>query len=154
VVSVLAAETKNGEATEHFLLPDVAELLDLYLEKCLPIIANGPSQLLFPGKKGGPKHQQTLRIQMTNYISRHLKLEGFHPHVIRKIVPKIALDEDPTAIEVVRRVGGWKGEKTLRRAYLQKRHRASQARWVEMLETRRLRAFGPVLNARRPGNAT
>ena len=153
IVSVPAAETKNGEATEHFLLEDVAELLDLYLDKCLPLIANGSTDFLFPGKKGPSKHQQTLRVQMENYIFRNLKLEGFHPHAIRKIVVKIALDEDPTAIEVVRRIGGWKGEKTLRRAYLQKRHRASQARWVEMLEARRLRAFSQGANARRSRNA-
>ena len=81
---------------------------------------------------------------MKNYVYRGIKLEGFHPHVVRKIVPKIALDEDPTAIEVVRRVGGWKGDKTLRRVYLQKRHRASQARWVELLlRARWLAAFRP-----------
>ena len=154
VVSVPAGETKNVEPTEHFLLPDVAQLLDLYLEKYLPIIANGPSHSLFPGKKGPTKHQQTLRTQMTNYVTRNLKLEGFHPHVVRKIVPKIALDQDPTAVEVVRRVGGWKGEATLRRVYLQKRHRASQVRYVELLETRRLKAFGLGMNARRTANGT
>jgi hypothetical protein len=50
VISVPGEETKNGEPTEHFLLEDVAVLLDLYLEKYLPIIANGPSPWLFPGK--------------------------------------------------------------------------------------------------------
>lgn len=152
VISVPADETKNEEATEHFLLEDVAALLNLYLEKCLPIIANAPTPWLFPGKKGGPKHHQTLRVQMTSWITGKLKLEGFHPHVIRKIVPKIALDEDPTAIEVVRRVGGWKGEKAMRNAYLQKRHRASQRRYVELLEARRLKAFAPAPAARRLGH--
>jgi integrase len=156
VLSVSAHETKNGEATEHFLLPDVAQLLDLYLEKYLPIIAQSASQslFLFPGKNGVAKVQQTLRVQMTNFVCRHLKLDGFHPHAVRKIVPKIALDEDPSAIEVVRRVGGWKGEKTLRRVYLQKRNRVAQARYVELLEARRLKAFGSGMNARKPANAT
>jgi integrase len=152
VISVPADETKNEEATEHFLLEDVAALLDLYLETCLPIIANAPMPWLFPGKKDGPKHHQTLRVQMTNWITGELKLEGFHPHVIRKIVPKIALDEDPTAVEVVRRVGGWKGEKAMRSAYLQKRHRASQKRYVELLEARRLKAFAPAPAGRRLGH--
>jgi hypothetical protein len=42
VVRVAASETKNGEATEHFLLSDVADLLTLYLDTYLPIIAGGP----------------------------------------------------------------------------------------------------------------
>jgi integrase len=154
VVRVAASETKNGEATEHFLLSDVADLLTLYLEIYLPIIAGGPTPWLFPGTKGGPKDQQTFRIQMRNFITRHLKLEGFHPHLIRKIVPKIALDEDPNAIEVVRRVGGWKSEVTLRRSYLQKRNRAAQARYVALLEGRRLKAFKPLRKDRGKPNAS
>lgn len=87
------------------------------------------------------RRQQTLRIQMRGYISGRLRIKGFHPHVIRKIVPKIILDEDPNAMEIVRRIGGWKGDKTVRRSYLQKRNRIAQARYADMLDARRLGAI-------------
>lgn len=134
-------QVKNGEALEHFLTTDAARLLDLYLQRCLPLISRAPSPFLLPGPDGRPKHHQTLRVQMANYIEKALKIEGFHPHFIRKLVAKLALDQDPSAIEVVRRLGGWKNDKVLRRAYLQRHHRASQAKYLELLEGRRLTSF-------------
>ena len=59
---------------------------------------------------------------------------------MRKIVPKITLDGDPGALEVARRTGGWKRDNMLREVYGQQVHRASQGRYLELLEERRLTA--------------
>lgn len=142
-LSVPGHEVKNSEALEHFLDDDTADLLDLYLRDYRPLIASLESPWLFPGPSGQPKTYQTLRVQMRNYIARGIRLEGFHPHVIRKIMVKLIFDLDPNALEVLRRSGGWKSDITLRRAYMQRRQRSSQAKYVQLLEERRLQAFRP-----------
>ena len=142
-------EVKNKEELEHFLNDDTAALLDLYLRDYLPLISTRESPWLFPGPDGCPKTQQTLRIQMRNYLARNIRLEGFHPHVIRKIAVKLVFDQDPNALEVARRSGGWKSDETLRGAYMQRRHRVSQARYLELLEARRLQSFRPLVRVKR-----
>ena len=139
-IQVPGNEVKNGQPLEHFLDEETAQLLDLYIRAFLPLIVKTPTQFLFPGPSGAPKTQQSLGTQMRNYLRRELKIEGFHPHVMRKIVPKLTLDQDPEAMEVARRAGGWKGDATLRRAYMHHRNRTSQERYLELLKTRRQQA--------------
>ena len=82
---------------------------------------------------------------MTKFIRKHTSFKDWHPHLMRKITPKIALDADPGALEVARRTGGWANDTMLRSIYGQRVHRASQARYLELLEGRRLtsiRAYG------------
>ena len=57
-------------------------------------------------------------------------------------MPKIYLDVDPGGLEVVRRQLGHTSNRMLHQVYLQRRHRASQRKYVDALEARRLRAFG------------
>lgn len=143
-LSVPGREVKNREALEHFLDEETADLLDLYLRDYRPLIAPAESPWLFPGPNGQPKSYQTLRIQMRNYLTRGIKLENFHPHLIRKIVVKIIFDLDPNAREVARRSGGWKSDATMQKAYMQRRQRGAQARYLKMLEERRLQSFRPL----------
>jgi hypothetical protein len=81
--------------------------------------------------------------QLSLWISRELGIK-YHPHLIRKIMPKLYLDADPGGLEVVRRQLGHKSNEMLHRIYLQRVHRASQKTYVDALEGRRLKALGPA----------
>jgi integrase len=69
-LSVPGREVKNGEALEHFLDEDTADLLDLYLRDYRPLIAPTESPSLFPGPNGQPKTYQTFRVFRCGPISR------------------------------------------------------------------------------------
>jgi hypothetical protein len=86
---------------------------------------------------------------MRTYLTRGIKLENFHPHLIRKIAVKIIFDLDPNAREVARRSGGWKSDATMQKAYMQRRQRGAQARYLQMLEERRLQSFRPFSPSKR-----
>ena len=133
--------TKNGEPAEHILTEDTARLLRLYVEVYRPLITAETSEWLFPGGKGGHKTENTLGTQLSRWIRGELGIL-FHTHLMRKIVPKLYLDLDPGGLEVARRLLGHRSDEMLRKTYLQKVHRASQQKYVDALEDRRLSAFG------------
>lgn len=135
-------QSSNKKSPEHLLNSDTISLLNLYLDHYRPLIAehNGSpnSDHLLPGMNGRSKHPTSLRTQMTKFIRKHTSLQNWHPHAMRKIVPKIALDGDPGAVEIVRRTGGWADDRMLRDVYGQHVHRASQKQYLKLLEERRL----------------
>ena len=81
---------------------------------------------------------------MTRFVRKKTSLKDWHPHLIRKISPKITLDADPGALEVARRTGGWANDRMLHQVYGQRVHRASQARYLELLEGRRLSSIRAI----------
>lgn len=134
-------DTKNGEAAEHILTEDAVKLMQLYVQVYRPLIIAQTSEWLFPGGKGGHKTENTLGTQLARWIRGEIGIP-FHPHLMRKIVPKLYLDMDPGGLEVVRRLLGHRSDEMLRKTYLQKVHRASQQKYVHALESRQLSAFG------------
>jgi integrase len=144
VIRIPAAEVKNGKALEHFLNQDTVDLLRLYVEDFLPILTKrNPSVYLFPGRGGQPKTPQVFRLQMNKFVREGTGLDGFHPHAIRKITSKIYLDQDPGGMEVVRRNLG-DTEEVARTVYAPRVHRASQRKYVQALENRRLTALASM----------
>ena len=141
LIRISGDETKTGEPTEHILFQDAAELLRLYVDVYRSLISAEPGDWLFPGGKGGHKTENTLGTQLTRWISAELSI-AFHPHLIRKIVTKIYADLDPGGMEVMRRHLGHRSDAMLRKTYMQKAHCASQQKYIEALESRRLSAFG------------
>lgn len=141
LLRIAGDHTKNGEPAEHILTEDTVRLLRLYVEVYRPLIKAEPGEWLFPGGKDSHKAENTLGTQLARWIRGELGIE-FHPHLMRKIVPKLYLDQDPGGLEVVRRLLGHRSDAMLRKTYLQKVHRASQQKYVEALEDRRLSAFG------------
>ncbi|MEQ1714660.1 MAG: hypothetical protein ABL907_01525 [Hyphomicrobium sp.] len=145
--SILRAPTKqshNKRSPEHFLNDDTVALLRLYVEVYRNIILRAlkspASPFLFPGRHNKVKHTASLRFQMTNYVRKNTSLKTWHPHAMRKVVPKITLDQDPGALEVARRTGGWANTRMLEKIYGQRVHRATQAKYNELLEERRFAA--------------
>lgn len=133
-------ETKNGEPAEHILTEDTASLLLRYVEVYRPLISIEPGEWLFPGGKGGHKTENTLATQLSSWVCGEIGI-AFHPHLMRKIVPKLYLDKHPGGLEVARRLLGHRSDEMLRKTYLQNVHRASQQKYIDALEERRLDAF-------------
>ncbi len=141
VVSIPAAETKNGEPTEHILLEDTAKRLREYVDVYRPLICAAPSNWLFPGgKRGSAKTENTLGEQLSKWASAELGFP-FHVHLMRKIATKLYLDDSPEGIEVMRRKLGHTTDEMIRRYYAQRLHRAAQKKYLEALEGRSLAAF-------------
>lgn len=148
VIKIPASEVKNAKPLEHFLAEETVAILELYLEKFLPMLTrHNPSPYLFPGRAGQPKTPQAIRQQMKTFVREGTGLD-FHPHVIRKIVTKIWFDLDHSGIEVARRNLG-DSEEVTRKIYMQRHSRAANRKYLEALGQRRLKAFNTFRRVRR-----
>jgi hypothetical protein len=134
-----AAETAEG--VEHLLHEDAVALLDLYAAEYLPLLLSGPTRWLIPGEKDRHKDPSPFRNQMRRFITEGVGLRSFHPHLVRKIVTKICLDDDPGAVEVARQCLGHRDDRATRKAYTQRQSRVAHERYLTALEGRRLSAF-------------
>jgi integrase len=141
LVRLSPTEVKNAEALEHFLSEEAAVLLELYVRDFRPHLCGLECQWLVPGYGDGHKVAAAFSGQMKKYVEAATGVD-FHPHLMRKIAAKICLDEDPAAIEIVRRCLGHRNTNTTRQSYTQAQQRAAQTRYLDMLEKRQLRAIG------------
>ncbi len=148
-------QPSNKRTPDQYLSPAAAALFRLFIDKYRDIIlrhnkCKPDTPYLFPGRGGAQRHPHTMRQQMNRWIRKHTGLD-FHPHAIRKINPKLILDEDPTAIELAVRSGGWADDRMIRKIYGQKQHRKSQIKINEFVTGRRLRAISTVRKAQKRG---
>jgi integrase len=140
IIRIPAEETKNGQALEYLLHDDAARLLEEYIVRWRPRIASEGSSYLFPGEDGGPKSKQVLATQMRKYIRRGCGVE-FHPHLIRRLVAKLILDDEAGSLEIARRQLGHADTRMLLQVYSQRENRAMQKRYLQLLQSRRLSAI-------------
>ena len=59
-----------------------------------PLLISGPSPWLFPGRHGNRRPTAAFSSQMRRFVNGAVGID-FHPHLIRKIVAKFALDALP-----------------------------------------------------------
>lgn len=140
IIRLAAHETKNGKPYECLLHDAAANLLRLYLDEYRPLLADRESAWLFPGRKENHKHAHVLSKQMKQFIWDGAGIR-FHPHLIRKIVTKLILDDDPNQIETARILLGHSDTRATRAAYAQAQNRVAQGRYADALEKRRLAAL-------------
>jgi len=100
-----ASEVKNREPLEYALPPESVEVIVRYLKEFRPRLASPNCTALFPGRCGGPKAAQTLRVQIYQTIRSHTGLE-MNPHLFRHATAKIYLDAKPGEYGVVQRTLG------------------------------------------------
>jgi hypothetical protein len=98
-------ETKNYEPEEVLLPPTTVALIERYVDNYRPILVEGRSSALFPGKDGGAKHPNTLAEQIKHAVWTHTGL-AWNPHLFRHFSAKLILDNHPGAYEIARRVLG------------------------------------------------
>jgi integrase len=108
-----AHEVKNANDLEFPLMPETADLLDLYLKVWRPILCcRHPSPFLFPGDPPDqPKGKGTLSGQIKEVVFAHTRLD-MPAHRFRHGVGKIFLDHNPGQYEVVRQLLGHKSIQT------------------------------------------
>jgi hypothetical protein len=116
-ITILGDEVKNGEHQEFELPPLVAKLLRDYVEIHRPVLLREMDEgWLFPGAGQGPKHEVTLRQQLTKMVEKHLGLK-INPHLYRHVAAFFYLQAHPEDLETVRRLLGHKAIDTTSRYY-------------------------------------
>jgi site-specific recombinase XerD len=111
-----AAEVKNRVDLEGELPASVFHLIDCYLRTYRPLLLDGPSPWLLPGRPGEPKRPDALGAQISRTVKRLTGLD-FNPHLARHLAAQIILDEHPGQYETVRRVLGHRSVQTTVDAY-------------------------------------
>jgi integrase len=147
LLHIPAGETKNSRALDYLLHEDATKLFVDYLDRWRPMIVKGDSPYLFPGRNGGPKSGSVFALQMRKYIRRGCNVR-FNPHLIRRVVAKLILDDEHGNLETARRQLGHADNRMLLNVYAQRQNRTIQKRYLKALQERKLSAV-ERLSARR-----
>jgi integrase len=126
-------------------------LLDLYVERYRPLLLDGPSSWLFPGRQTGPKSEQAIRGQIQKCVATKCGLK-VNPHLFRHIAAKIHLDRNPGAYGLVRLMMGHKSVETTTRFYAGMEGAAALAHYddnIIALRAKPAAAVNPVIKPRK-----
>lgn len=115
-LAIRGTDVKNGMDIEAELPAQTVRLLDLYLERCRPVLADQPSAWLFPGRGGTGKGDQSLRAQITDCVRTRCGIT-ITPHQFRHVAAKLYLDANPGAYGVLRLTHGHKSVDTTTKFY-------------------------------------
>ncbi len=130
-------EVKNAQTLEFELLEPTIRLLDLYLKEFRPLLLHGPEEgWLFPGAKGGHKHQVTLSQQLCAAIECLVGLV-FNPHLFRHAAVFFYLREHPGDYETPRQLLGHTSVETTMKFYAAFEALAARKRYAELILERR-----------------
>lgn len=113
-------ETKTREPFEMELPEQTAALLEIYLDHFRPLLCDGASPYLFPGRQGECRSS----VSFSQSIAKFVKAETgliMHTHLFRQFAGKLYLDRNPFDVETMRRVLGHKSTATTMRSYVQLR---------------------------------
>jgi integrase len=139
-IVIPADEVKNTVDLEFELPPPTIALLDLYLDKHRPRLLKGPEEgWLFPGQKGGHKHEVGLRERLCRVIERVTGLV-FNPHLYRHAAAFFYLQEHPGDYETVRLLLGHKSVETTITFYAEFEALTARRIYAEHILERRQRA--------------
>lgn len=107
-----AGVVKNKVNLEFPVPPRVMEMIELYLEIYQPRLTNGhASALLFPGRSGEPKANNSLRKNINEIVFKELGLR-VNPHLFRHLSALLFLRVHPGQYESVRQLLGHKNIQT------------------------------------------
>jgi integrase len=143
------AEVKNGVNIEAELPPSTVALLDLYIARYRPLLLDGQSASLFPGRAGRPKSIQSLRGQIVKCVAEKCGLR-VNPHLFRHIAAKIYLDQNPGAYGLIRLVEGHKSVETTTKFYSGMEGPAAMRRFDEQILKLRHAPVPPAPTTPRP----
>jgi integrase len=113
---VLAAhETKNQEPREYQLGPETVAVLQEYLDRFRPRLAEPANDYIFPSGRGH-KSIRTMGPALSRQILRRTGLE-MNPHLFRHLAAKLILEATPGAYGIVQDVLGHRDAATTRNHY-------------------------------------
>ena len=110
-VVIPGRRVKNIEELEYPLPAASIDLLQRYLQRYRPSLAQLGSTALFPARDGGAKTGQILGQGLSKTIFKHTGLR-VNPHLFRHIAAKLYLNEHPGGYEAIRRVLGHRSIET------------------------------------------
>jgi len=110
-------DVKNGEAIEWPVTPETAKLIQIYLDRYRPALADPSNLYLFPGEEGDlPLSASATGPAITVTICDNV---GVHvnPHLLRHFAAWLYLTNHPGEYEIVRRILGHRSVQTTIDAY-------------------------------------
>ena len=151
-IALAAVRTKNRQVFEAELPKESARLLNTYLKRYQPLLAQKPCPWLFPNEAGtGPMTDAMLRTQIVR-LARLRAGVVLHPHLFRHIAVKLILDANPGAYGQAQQALGHQSVRTTETFYAS----ADSRRAVELYGAEVLRLRGgrgrPVSG--KPGSGT
>ena len=111
ILTFEASEMKNSRSLELALPASVAALLREFIEKYRPRLPGSNGPYLFPGKDGGPRSHNTMRLDFETAVLKHTGLV-VNPHLMRHVTAMIAISQDPANLTAVAQRLGHAGLQT------------------------------------------
>lgn len=136
LLSIPGEEVKNGVRITRPIPPSSAKLISLYLQRYRPVLLEGQSDHLFPGKCNGAKQKAYLAKQITDTIRKRTGLI-LNAHIFRHLAAMSYLDANPGAYGVVRLLLGHKSVETTTRSYCGTETKAAFRLYDRHLEDKR-----------------
>ena len=100
-IVIPAEEVKNRIALAFEVSDMLQELMDVYLARCRPLLADHPDGFLFPARKGGAKTPAHLAAQIKRTIKQETGID-LNAHAFRHLAALLFLREHPGEYETTR----------------------------------------------------
>jgi integrase len=127
-----AEEVKNRQDLEFPVAPMVAKMLEIYVNRCLPILGKTAAGFLFPNTSGRAKAAGSLGVQVKTFIKRETGLV-INVHAFRHLAAKLYLERNPGDYATVQMLLGHKSLQTTLRAYVGLERRDATRRYDSMM---------------------
>lgn len=109
-------ETKNDNPVSFPIPDDAARLIQRYLERSRPLLAEPGNPFLFPGEELGPLSNSQTRKVFKDYVTGSTGVDVY-PHAMRHFAGRLFLAHHPGQYEILRRVLGHKDVETTKAFY-------------------------------------
>lgn len=127
-----AQSVKNNLEIELPLAPETVKLLDTYLKKAWPVLAEAGCRDLFPGRSGTKRSKVGLGMAISRTTERELGVR-ISPHQFRHVTGYLYLKQRPADYETVRVLLGHKALQTTIQFYAGMEISAAAARFDEVV---------------------
>ncbi len=134
-LQIPGSKTKTGQAVEAWFDPPLIKRIERHLKVYRPILCDGKSTFLFPGRIDGHRAPSTMSAELKRFVQNQVGAE-FNVHLVRHLTVTLLLEEDPLNMAVAQRLIGHVQLKTTERFYGQARTRAAHRKWADVLQHR------------------
>jgi integrase len=150
LISIPAAEAKNGEPLDYEIAGEAAALIDQYVRRYRAALVTGDCPFLFPGADGlGCKFQGTLAQQVKELVADRVGVE-VTPHQFRHLAAQLLLRAAPGAYGAAQHLLGHRNPKTTTAFYAGIDTLAAGQHYDRILQETHARLPRPAPRKRRP----